>query len=39
MAMYISANYGGIRNLGKMFGGEAYTSFLKAYKKYIYQLD
>ena len=39
IAIYISANYGGIRNLGKMFGAEAYTSFLKAYKKYIYQLD
>ena len=39
IAMYISANYGGIRNLGKIFGEEAYTSFLKAYKKYINQLD
>jgi len=39
IAMYISANYGGIRNLGKMFGPEAYSSFLKAFKKYIYQLD
>jgi TetR/AcrR family transcriptional repressor of nem operon len=39
IAMYISANYGGIRNLGKVFGAEAYTLSLKAFKNYIYQLD
>jgi len=38
IALYISANYGGIRNIGKMSGAASYTPFLKAYKKYIYQL-
>ena len=39
IAMYITANYGGVRNMGKVFGPEAYTSFLKGFKTYIYQLN
>jgi len=39
IAMYITANYGGARNMGKVFGTEAYTSFLKGFKNYIYQLN
>jgi len=35
IAMYITANYGGVRNMGKVFGPEAYTSFLKGFKTYI----
>jgi hypothetical protein len=39
IALYITANYGGARNMGKVFGAEAYTSFLKGFKSYIYQLN
>ena len=39
ISLYITANYGGVRNMGKVFGTEAYTTFLKAFKDYIYRLD
>ena len=39
ISLYITANYGGVRNMGKVFGPEAYTTFLKAFKDYIYRLD
>lgn len=39
IAMYITANYGGVRNMGKVFGPEAYTNFLKGFKTYIDQLQ
>jgi len=39
IAMYITANYGGVRNMGKVFGPEAYTTFLKGFKDYINQLS
>ena len=39
IALYITANYGGVRNMGKVLGADAYTTFLKAYKDYIYKLN
>jgi TetR/AcrR family transcriptional repressor of nem operon len=39
IAMYITANYGGARNMGKVFGTEAYTAFLKGFKNYIDHLN
>jgi TetR/AcrR family transcriptional repressor of nem operon len=38
VSMYISANYSGVRNMGKIFGRAAYTSFLKEFKQYITDL-
>jgi AcrR family transcriptional regulator len=35
IALYITAGYGGARNMGKMFGVKAYTDFLKAFKGYV----
>ncbi|HEY6902460.1 MAG TPA: TetR/AcrR family transcriptional regulator [Puia sp.] len=39
IAIYITSNYSGIRNMGKILGAKAYTSFLKAFKNYLDQLD
>jgi len=39
IALYITANYGGVRNMGKVLGAEAYITFLKGYKDYIYKLN
>lgn len=38
VALYITANYGGARNMGKVFGAAAYTTFLKGFKDYIDRL-
>ena len=38
MALYITANYGGVRNMGKIFGESAYIAFLQEFKNYIDQL-
>jgi len=35
VALYITANYGGVRNMGKVFGKDAYTMFLKQFKIYL----
>lgn len=35
IAQYVTANYGGVRYLGKVFGKSAYTSFLQEFKKYL----
>lgn len=35
IAIYITSNYSGVRNMGKLFGRKAYTSFLKAFKDYL----
>lgn len=39
IALYITSNYSGIRNIGKIFGVKAYTSFLKVFKAYLDQLN
>lgn len=39
VALYITANYGGVRNMGKVFGKDAYTMFLKQFKIYLDTLD
>ena len=39
IAIYIVSNYSGIRNMGKLFGRKAYTSFLKAFKDYLDRLS
>ncbi|WPU99168.1 TetR/AcrR family transcriptional regulator [Mucilaginibacter sp. cycad4] len=38
VATYITANYAGARNMGKMFGSGAYGLFLKGFKKFVYDL-
>lgn len=38
VALYITSGYAGIRNMGKIFGRSAYTSYLKEFKKYLEQL-
>ena len=38
MALYITANYSGVRNLGKIFGKSAYVAFLREFKNYIDEL-
>jgi TetR/AcrR family transcriptional regulator, transcriptional repressor for nem operon len=35
IAIYITSNYSGVRNMGKLFGRKAYTSFLKVFKDYL----
>jgi TetR/AcrR family transcriptional repressor of nem operon len=35
IALYITAGYSGARNMGKMFGAKAYTTFLKMFKNYV----
>jgi TetR/AcrR family transcriptional repressor of nem operon len=35
IAQYVTANYGGARYMGKIFGKSAYTSFLEEFKKYL----
>lgn len=39
VALYITANYGGVRNMGKVFGKDAYTMFLKQFKIYLDSLE
>ncbi len=39
IAMYVTSNYSGVRNMGKIFGTKAYGSFLKAFKTYLDQLN
>lgn len=38
VALYIMSGYGGIRNLGKIYGSECYTGFLKQFKIYLNSL-
>lgn len=38
VALYIMSGYGGIRNLGKIYGSECYNSFLIEFKKYLHTL-
>ncbi|WP_407429514.1 TetR/AcrR family transcriptional regulator [Arcticibacter sp.] len=35
IAQYITANYGGVRYLGKVFGKQSYKTFLHEFKKYL----
>lgn len=35
IALYITANYSGVRNIGKVFGKPAYVEFLKQFKIYL----
>ncbi|WP_432710378.1 TetR/AcrR family transcriptional regulator [Pedobacter sp.] len=35
VAQYISANYGGARYMGKLYGKAVYTTFLNEFKKYL----
>ncbi|KOS07765.1 TetR family transcriptional regulator [Flavobacterium akiainvivens] len=35
VALYVLASYGGIRNLGKMYGKDCYTPFLAEFKNYL----
>jgi AcrR family transcriptional regulator len=39
IALYVIAGYAGARNMGKMFGVKAYSSFLKAFKNYVMSLE
>jgi TetR/AcrR family transcriptional repressor of nem operon len=39
IALYITANYGGARYMGKIFGKPAYLSFLGEFKKYVESLN
>jgi len=39
IALYVIAGYSGARNMGKMFGVKAYSSFLKAFKHYVMSLE
>jgi AcrR family transcriptional regulator len=35
IAMYITSNYAGVRNMGKAFGKSSYVVFLEEFKKYL----
>jgi AcrR family transcriptional regulator len=35
IALYITANYSGVRNIGKVFGRASYVEFLKQFKIYL----
>jgi AcrR family transcriptional regulator len=35
IAMYITSNYAGVRNMGKAFGKSSYIVFLEEFKKYL----
>ncbi|MGN7204947.1 TetR family transcriptional regulator [Pedobacter sp. SAFR-022] len=35
IALYITANYSGVRNIGKVFGRPSYVEFLKQFKIYL----
>lgn len=35
VALYVLASYGGIRNLGKIYGNSCYTPFLQEFKNYL----
>lgn len=35
ITLYVTANYGGVRYLGKLFGKSAYKNFLQEFKKYL----
>jgi AcrR family transcriptional regulator len=37
-ALFIATGYGGIRNLGKLFGKDCYTAYLKELKNYLNSL-
>lgn len=39
VAAFISAGYGGIRNMGKLYGKQCYMIYLKELKKYLYTLQ
>jgi hypothetical protein len=39
ISVYITSNYGGIRNMGKVFGKSAYTQFLQEFQKYLQSID
>lgn len=39
IAQYITANYGGVRYLGKLFGKTSYKNFLQEFKKYLNSLN
>lgn len=39
ISMYITSNYSGIRNMGKVFGKSAYLQFLQELKKYLEAID
>ncbi|TQM51820.1 TetR family transcriptional regulator [Arcticibacter tournemirensis] len=39
ISMYITSTYGGIRNMGKVFGRGSYNQFLKEFKKYLDTLN
>ncbi|WP_276090288.1 TetR/AcrR family transcriptional regulator [Pedobacter sp. JY14-1] len=38
IAMYITAGYSGIRNIGKIFGNQAYVNYLQQFKIYLESL-
>ena len=38
IALYITANYSGVRNIGKVFGRPSYVEFLKQFKIYLQTL-
>lgn len=38
IALYITANYSGVRNMGKVFGRPSYVAFLKQFKIYLNSL-
>lgn len=35
ISLFVTANYSGVRNLGKVFGRSSYTEFLKQFKIYL----
>lgn len=39
VAYFVAAGYGGIRNIGKIYGEEAYITYLKELKKYLKTLQ
>jgi AcrR family transcriptional regulator len=39
VASFIAAGYGGIRNMGKLYGVACYTTYLKELKNYLQQLS
>lgn len=39
VSLFIMSGYGGIRNLGKLYGKECYSSYLKGFKNYLKSLE
>ena len=39
ISLFITSSYGGIRNMGKVFGKSAYTRFLQEFKRYLNGID